>query len=412
MNISNKDREILRELAKKQLEYAKSPEMDALKKEWLLHNTFRGQRPMIQVELDSFADDLIPQILRCETEDARKIERKFYYNFMNHESFGDDAIVPDFYPVRAIARMKLLDLDAKVENHESSIGYHFIPVINDLGEDFKKFGKTTYSCDKEATQKDIDDLNEIFGDILPAQLNGNCLSAVPTQNVVRYMGMENMMFAMYDYPELFKELMQRIVDSYIGLYAYMEENGLILPTTDMQWLNQGSWCFTDELPETKNINFGAQDVWGFLDSQETVGISADMFEEFIFPYYKQIADCFGLLSYGCCEPVAPLWERCISKFENLRKVSISAWCNEEIMGEYLRGQKVIYHRKPNANYLGVGTVLDEEEIRNSINKTLAAARGCKVEISQRDVYDVNKNPDKVRKYVEIIRQCCIENYKG
>lgn len=40
-----------------------------------------------------------------------------------------------------------------------------------------------------------------------------------------------------------------------------------------------------------------------MDFQETVGISLEMFEEFIFPCYKKISESYGLLSYGCCEPV-------------------------------------------------------------------------------------------------------------
>ena len=43
-----------------------------------------------------------------------------------------------------------------------------------------------------------------------------------------------------------------------------------------------------------------------MDSQETVSISPDMYGEFIFPYYKKVAERYGLLSYGCCEPVDPV----------------------------------------------------------------------------------------------------------
>ena len=115
------------------------------------------------------------------------------------------------------------------------------------------------------------------------------------------------------------------------------------------------------------------------------------------------------MSYGCCEPVDPIWDNCISKFENLRKVSISPWCNEEVMGEKLQGSKVIYHRKPSPNFLGVNAVLDEEAFRAHIRKSLHAAKGCKMEITQRDVYTIHNDLAKARRYVEIIRQE-IENH--
>lgn len=70
---------------------------------------------------------------------------------------------------------------------------------------------------------------------------------------------------------------------------------------------------------------------------------------------------------------------------------------------------VIYHRKPSPNYIGVGRQLDEEAWRKHIITTLKAARGCKLEITQRDVYSLCGNPDKPRRAVQIIREL-IEDY--
>ena len=125
-----------------------------------------------------------------------------------------------------------------------------------------------------------------------------------------------------------------------------------------------------------------------------------MYEEFIFPTTREYLTCSDF-SYGCCEPVDPIWDNCLSKCENLRKVSISPWCNEELMGEKLRGTKVIYHRKPSPNFIGVDEVFDEEGWRQHIIKTLKAARGCNLEISQRDVYSL-KGDLETCKAVKII----------
>jgi len=70
---------------------------------------------------------------------------------------------------------------------------------------------------------------------------------------------------------------------------------------------------------------------------------------------------------------------------------------------------VIYHRKPSPNFLGVNPTLDEEAVRAHIRKSLQAARGCKMEITQRDVYTIHNDIAKARRYVEIIRQE-IENH--
>lgn len=54
----------------------------------------------------------------------------------------------------------------------------------------------------------------------------------------------------------------------------------------------------------------------------------------------------------------------------------------------------------------MGTGLDEDGLREHIRKTLRAAKGCSLEITQRDVYSVNHSIDKVKRFVEIIREEC------
>ena len=131
---------------------------------------------------------------------------------------------------------------------------------------------------------------------------------------------------------------------------------------------------------------------------------AGMFGEFFFPYYLDVARNFGLLCYGCCEPVHKIWEKYISKLPGLRKVSISPWCDEGYMGEALKGSNVIYHRKPSPNYVGVGKELDEAGFCKHIIKTMKCARGCKLEISFRDVYTLEANIQKPRRAVQIVRE--------
>ena len=82
------------------------------------------------------------------------------------------------------------------------------------------------------------------------------------------------------------------------------------------------------------------------------------------------------------------------------------------MAEQLRGSGIIYHRKPSPTYLGVGTSLDEDAFRKHIEKTVKTANGCKLEICQRDVYTVNNDMNKVRRYVEIIRETIDKYWEG
>ena len=377
--VSAQDRQILRELAKKQVFYANQECNLKRREEWYRHNELQGERPLIHLEMGTFEQEILPERMQCSGEFARQIERTLYGNFLNQELFDDDRVTPDYYGMGYDSYFTLFGLPVKVEGARdaagnASVGHHFIPQIQDLEEDWEKLGETQFGVNPRASLERKAALEEIFGDILPVRLEGSCLYSVPTQMVVHLMSMETMMFSMYDYPELFKEMMRRIADDTLAYYRLLEKEGLILPTTGGGFLGQGSWCYNHTLPQGKAPgSYTAGDVWGFMDSQETVGISPEMFEEFIFPCYKKISESFGLISYGCCEPVDPVWDNCISKLANLRKVSISPWCNEEYMGERLRGSKIIFHRKPSPNYLGTGTTLDEEAFRSHIRKSLQAA---------------------------------------
>ena len=129
-----------------------------------------------------------------------------------------------------------------------------------------------------------------------------------------------------------------------------------------------------------------------------------MYKEFVFPYIDRVAKEYGMVYYGCCEAVDPLWNSCLKDLSNMRKVSISPWCNEEFMGEQLRNTNIIYSRKPYPNFIGVGYDLDEEEFKKHILKTLKAARGCTLEIIYRDVYTLSNNPAKAKRAVRLIRE--------
>ena len=417
--ISDKDRMILRELAKKQQEYANQESNLQRIEKWYRHNALQGDRPMIHLEMWTFSQEILPQRLRCEGSFAREIETGIYCNFLNQELFDDDRVTPDYFGMNYDTYFELFGINVQVdhtmaEDGQESLGHHFVSVIEDLEDDYEKLKPSRFGVDLENTEKKRKIVEDAIGDILPVKMKMDCLYSVPTQMLVHFMSMENMMFNIYDYPELFKEMMNRIAEDTISYYRFLEEKKVILPTTGFEAVGQGSWSFTNDLPGAEEFAkrpFTTKDVWGFMDSQETVGISPEMYEEFIFPCYQKISQQYGMLSYGCCEPVDPIWDRCISKLEDLRKVSISPWCNEEFMGERLRERNIIFHRKPSPNFLGVGANLDEEAFRQHIRKSLLAASGCRMEITQRDVYTINHDEKKARRYVEIIRQEIAENWK-
>ena len=146
---------------------------------------------------------------------------------------------------------------------------------------------------------------------------------------------------------------------------------------------------------------GLKDLWGLLESQETVGVGPDQFAEFIFPYQQAIAAEFGFVYYGCCEPMHTRWH-VIEQLTNLERVAISPWCDESFMAEAL-GRRYVYSRKPNPAMIST-TSFDEEAIRKDLRTTLDTASDCRLEIIMKDVHTLNNEPERLARWVAIARE--------
>jgi hypothetical protein len=138
-----------------------------------------------------------------------------------------------------------------------------------------------------------------------------------------------------------------------------------------------------------------------LESQETVGVGPDQFAEFVFPYQKAIGERFGMVYYGCCEPLNGRWH-VIKNLQNLERVSVSPWANEEAMAEAC-GTRIVYSRKPSPALIST-TVFDEAAIRADLRRTLDVAHGCRLEIIMKDVHTLNNEPDRIARWVRIARE--------
>lgn len=406
------EREYLRELARKQAEYANLPVMAERAGRWLRHNACQGERPMIVIELGTFLREFMPEP-HCESPDAQAIERQLVYWIRNHELVDDDKVVPNCFAVNTHVDFQLCSLDLHMERaedeHGRAIGYHFDNPIKDLRADWHKIQPSSWSVDREALAAERAVAEDVLGDILPVEEQNRSLDwgGMLSWRVLRLMGMEAMLTALYDTPEEFHRLMTFLRDDLLAYMRWQEAEGLLTLNNGNHYAGAGSYGFTDELPTADYARTGRvtlKDRWHNLNSQETVGVSPAMFAEFFAPYYHDIARVAGLVYYGCCEPVHTIWERSIGPMPNLRKVSISPWCDEAWMGERLRGGKVIYSRKPWPRYLGAEEPLDETAFGEHIATTLRAARGCTLEFIYRDVYTIGGDERRPGQAVRVIRQ--------
>jgi hypothetical protein len=302
-----------------------------------------------------------------------------------------------------------IDVPVSYERDSEGVvtGYHFDCPITDLSDGFEHIVKpSAFGVDREGTAAEKAFLEESFGDIMPVVIRSGTYGANSlTQRLVRLMSMETFFMAMYDCPDTLHALMEYLRDNAIAMSRWAEREGLLE-------LNNGNQCtcgtcfnFTTLLPrgEVEPGKIRLSDMWGVMDSQETVGVSPKLFHEFVFPYYRDIADMFGLVYWGCCEPADPFWEASLQHLPNLKAISISRWADQHYMADALTGRGIVYSRKPNPNLLGVDEGLDEGAWASEIRSTLeiTSEKGIPVEFVVRDVYTMRGNLGKARRAAEI-----------
>lgn len=407
--ITPRDREILRNLAKEQLEAAHSPKNAAILKKWQAQAEGRRESPTVRLLFSNFTHEVITPRMRCSGKSARELEAALLSTMTGRTLFDDDTPISPTFDIRWDTWVKPFGLEPHLTRPqmENPQGYHIDPVIEDLESEIHRLRGGSFGVDREKTRARAALAQDTFGDILPVRMVMDSLTGPMTSPVVFLMGMENYYCSLYDCPDQVHEAMDMACTVYENFYDFLEREGLLLPTNGISPICQESFAFTDELP-TENVTKTTQ-CWGFLESQETTAVSPETFGEFVFPYQDRLAKRFGLLSYGCCERVDAIWPEYLSKWKNLRKLSVSPFNNEAQVGEYLRGSRVVFYSKPRAEYVTNRGPLEEDAIRAYFKGVAEHASGCLLEVAQREVGTIYGEYHRGRRYVQLARET-LETY--
>lgn len=422
--VSQNDRTVIRELAKKYMELASLPVMAERKRQWKAVHDLRPQRPMILFETGWIDGFVRPDEILCEDPFLRRVEQSMRITIRHGEELGDDLVVEPHY--RIGWRMNFSDYGVPVEilsplhKEESSIAYSFsFPIATP--DDIGKLKKRTIAVDRDRTMRFKGMLEDAMGDILPVKLgnydpfiyefgdeefgdtgfNGNFFFGL-TWQVYRFIGNDGLLYWVYDAPEAIHRLMAYMLEDRIAMFEYLEAQGLLALNTDNQMAGPRSYGYVSDLPEPDSRRkVSLKDLWGWAESQESESISPEMYKEFILPYLAELSTRFGLIYYGCCERVDDRLEMIMEAIPNLRSVSVSGWTDFAKAAEML-GKRYVYSRKPTPAYIS-GANPDWGLLEKDMKDTYAAARDCNVEILFRDVYTTNGDRSRLSKWVDMTK---------
>jgi len=402
--ISDRDRDVLRDLSERVARIAESPGMEETRLLWQKHNKLEKTRPLVFCDPENGWNEIVTEAqMVCKGKIARKWEMDFRKEIFWGEEMGDDKPVEPYFDVPYTVSPDDWGLRTVYHQTETLGSYVWENPIKDYKRDLKKLHSPRFEIDWETTKGCLELAEQVFKDILTVRLKGTWWWSLGlTLPAVTMRGLNNLFYDFIDHPEELKELLSIISKGYMEKVEYLETKNLLSFNNDGTYVGSGGFGFTDELPQKDfEGRVRSVDMWGFTESQETVNVSPEMYEEFIFPYEKPIMDRFGLTCYGCCEPIHSRWH-IVKRHGTLRRVSCSPWVDLEKMAEFLE-DRYVFSFKPNPAALAVPTI-DKESIREELRKDCEITAGCIVELIMKDNHTIGGKPENVVDWCRIAKE--------
>ncbi len=402
-SIDKEEKHYLRDLAEKVAQIASETAYTKKRDMWFAHNMLKKERPLVLVfPEDSWFQMIDLDTLKVKDSYWRQWEWYFKHLIYRHERLDDDFVIePEIY-VGSVVHKGDWGVDIKYKKIAENGSYIWEPPLKEE-RDIEKLKYPSIRVDEAATARIYDTVNEMFGDILPVRMQCGVridASIIPTAATLR--GMEQLMIDIYDRPQWLHKLLGFITEGNLKMIDYLESNGYLTLNNRNQYTDSGGIGYTRELPKSdfdeKNVRL--KDLWVHSASQEYAEVSPAHHEEFGLDYQSRILERYGLVAYGCCESYTRKFAMA-KKIPNLRRVSVSPWCDVQTAANELE-DKYIYSWKANPAYLAGG--FNEDIIRSNVRKTLEATKGCVLEIILKDTFTVENHPERIEIWLKTVRE--------
>lgn len=400
--ISTKDLMRLQGLAVTVAELAACPEQEEKAKLWLEHNDLRTGRPLIFCDPENGWNEIItPESLECEGELARRWEFSLRRRIFSETVMKDDTVTDNIFSVPYVFSDDGWGVKIQYVGQEHNKAYIVKQAIEDYEEDFEKVHFPRITVDYAASDALLEEAHRVFDGILNVQRYQMWWWSLGlTCHYIDLRGLEDFMVDMVLEPEWVHRMMELLCKGVLDRLDFLEEKGLLFQNIGNHYVGSGGFGYTDQIkPVTGKVT--PMDMWGFVESQETVSVSPEMYAEFVFPYHKRIADRFAMNCCGCCEPYDLRWKY-MKELPRLRRISCSPWSDRKSMEENL-GKNYIASIKLNPATLALANI-DEATARAELRDALENSTNCIPEVIMKDCHTLGKNPYNAVRWVEIARE--------
>jgi hypothetical protein len=411
--ITTKDRHILRDLAKVQMELAADDKnKERIRRIREMHNLKPVRPPVWIDEIPWHEMDIDGQlVLHCETDEAKSIEEKFRRTLFRWNHLQADMVVEDVFYIEKAFKSSGIGVEIKENvlsiDRKNNIVSHQYEDQLDTEEKLDAIRMPTIQALPEIDRKNVEMLESIFGDIIPVKLRGYGIMYSPWDTIATLRGVENILFDMMDRPEFLHKIIRKFTDVNLSKFDQMEYQGLL--DFNIQTLH----CtppYTDDLP-AEDYDGGIirlKDIWFRGAAQMFSATSPDMQDEFDLQYMRKVMDKCALSYYGCCEPLDKFIPY-LKKVPNLRKIGVSPWADVQSSAEQIGGNYVLA-RKPNPAL--VAGKLNHDVVKQEIVETIEVClqNKCPYEFVLKDISTVGYRPQNLIEWTHIVMDTINDYY--
>lgn len=405
MAFSKRDSEIIRELGKKVAEIAALPIQEEKRRLWRALNGLKTERPMVMIDQLPWHEMNVDNELTLQSESTfcRNLEEYLRRTLYLWKHMPADMIVEPYVEINKVICGTEFGIEIKehtltTDPRNDIVSHHYIDQFK-TEEDLEKIKLPQVYYDREATEKDLEMAHELLDGILEVRLQGRLPNIHTWDQIAMWKGVENALYDIIDRPDFIHRLVSKVTDAYISLLDQLEEKGLL------GWGQTRIHCtgaYADELPAPgfNPEKPRAKDLWTFGLAQMFSTVSPAMYQEFELDYSRRWFERFGLVYYGCCDPLDNKMD-IVRKIPNLRKVSMSPWVNVEKGAEGI-GRDFVFSRKPSPAFLATKD-WDPAVVESDLVETRDICRkyGCPLEFILKDVSTVCYKPQRLWEWSRI-----------
>ena len=408
ITLSGRDKDVLQRLAAELAAIAALPVHREKARLWQRLNDLQSARPMVWINEICWHEMDVDGELALVSEHpwARDQERDLRRTLYQWRHLPGDMIVSDFLACPLALHstdfgiMEDVDL-ARTDAASDVVSRHFKIQIKDVA-DLEKIRMPVVTHNEAATAFRYQAMCDVYAGIMPVRLQGQThIWFTPWDYLIRWWGIEEAMLDMVDRPELVHAGVERMVDAWMTeLDQFVALNALALDNNNTR-VGSGGYGYASQLPgaDYRPEAVRPHNMWGCSNAQIFSEVSPDMHWEFAVAHDRRWLERWGLVYYGCCEPLDRKME-ILRRIPNLRKVSVSPWCNTERAVREI-GPGYVMSRKPNPAILAEDD-WHPERARADLRSFLEKTEGkCHVELIMKDISTVRYRPQRLWEWAAI-----------